>query len=185
MKKSESKDPKELFLEDLEFARLTDEELNEIRRGIDARSDLEAYKRNRQAHVAASEKNAEDSLLHRARSLTIGNIGGGGVEVSLRNEYNHLHIPLQPVEVIEYIEQLAAAIGVYVALKPKYDFASWRSWDHMDGDSFVRGSAPDLLGIKSVAHLKGAAPFQVENTKRDLGIDDDQNTEIIDETSNE
>lgn len=184
MKNLSDKDPRENFLEDIKFAKLTDEELDEIRRGIDARADLEAYKKTRESHAAATEKNAEDNTRHRSRSLTVGNLGGGGVEISLRNEFYHLHYPLQPVEVVEYIEQLAAAIGVYVYLQPKYDFASWRTWDRTESSRF-RGSAPDLLGINSVAHLKGSDPEHVEFTKRQLNLTDEHSVETVEETTNE
>lgn len=67
---------------------------------------------------------------NRARSISIGNAGGGVTEVTLRksNGDTTWHL-LQPVEVIELIHQLAANVGCHINLKPREDFASWRGWN--------------------------------------------------------
>ena len=39
-----------------------------------------------------------------------------------------LWTPLQPVEAIELIHQLAASVGCHINLQPRDDFSSWREW---------------------------------------------------------
>jgi hypothetical protein len=67
--------------------------------------------------------------LNRARSVTVGTCFGGTTELMMRgNDGSVLWTPMQPVEVIELIHQLAANVGCHIALKPRQDFASWRNW---------------------------------------------------------
>lgn len=74
------------------------------------------------------EANFESSL-NRARSVTVGTCFGGTTELMMRgNNGSVLWAPMQPVEVIELIHQLAANVGCHIALKPRHDFASWRNW---------------------------------------------------------
>lgn len=79
---------------------------------------------------------------NRSRSLTVGTAFGGTIEISMRGDYSSLYALLQPVEVVELIEQLAASAGLQVALRPKQDFASWRGWDSNVEDRYWIGSAP-------------------------------------------
>lgn len=79
---------------------------------------------------------------NRSRSLTVGTSFGGTIEVSMRGDYASLYALLQPVEVVELIEQLAASAGLQVALRPKQDFASWRGWNANVEDRYWIGSAP-------------------------------------------
>ena len=79
---------------------------------------------------------AEQSLanfktdINRARSISVGNAGGGVSEVSLRKiNGDAVYYFLQPVEVIELIHQLAANVGCHINLQPRDDFSSWRSWN--------------------------------------------------------
>jgi len=66
---------------------------------------------------------------NRARSISIGNAGGGVTEITLRKVNGETTWSLlQPVEVIELIHQLAANVGCHMSLKPREDFASWRGW---------------------------------------------------------
>ncbi len=66
--------------------------------------------------------------LNRARSVTVGTAFGGATEVMMRGNNTYLWAVMQPVEVVELINQLAANVGCHVALQPKKDFASWREW---------------------------------------------------------
>ena len=80
------------------------------------------------------EQNELDSLestRHRARSITVGTAFGGVVEVNLRSDYTYLYAQMQPIEAVEIIQQLAAGIGVEIAMRPKRDFASWRGWEEV------------------------------------------------------
>lgn len=71
-----------------------------------------------------------DNMSRRARSCTIGNAGGGVMELCLRTEkYGTIWYQFNPVEAVEMMGQLAAAAGVEMAVRPRKDFASWRPWD--------------------------------------------------------
>lgn len=91
---------------------------------------------------------------NRARSITIGTAFGGAIEVNMRGDYHSLWCILNPVEALEIVEQIAAAAGVQVAMKPKDDFSAWRGWDVNNVDYI---------------HWKGSAPWQIspENRKSD------------------
>ena len=69
------------------------------------------------------------SSLNRARSITVGTCFGGTTEIMMRgNDGTVLWSPMQPVEVIELIHQLAANVGCHIHLQPRKDFSSWRDW---------------------------------------------------------
>ena len=83
--------------------------------------------------------------LNRARSITVGTVGGGTAEIGMRcNDGRFVWYIMQPVEVIELIHQLAANVGCHINLTPRRDFSSWRDW---------RVSEEERL------HLNGHAPF--------------------------
>lgn len=83
--------------------------------------------------------------LYRARSVTVGTSFGGTTEMMMRrNDGTVVWAPLQPVEVIELIHQLAANVGCHLHLTPRRDFASWRSWQVTEEER---------------AHLNGFPPF--------------------------
>jgi hypothetical protein len=53
---------------------------------------------------------------------------------------------MQPVEVIEFVHQLAANIGCHLQLVPRKDFGAWRDWKyteaeltHYRGEQFLPG----------------------------------------------
>lgn len=106
----------------------------------------------------------------RARSLTIGNANGGIVEVALRGDYANLWFLLQPVEVVEVIQQLAAATGLEVAMRPKQDFSTWRGWDtSLPPSAHWLGSAPWQLSAEQREELEAA---KVKNIKAIEGTDE-------------
>lgn len=84
---------------------------------------------------------------NRARSFTVGTAFGGIIEVSMRGDYSNLWCILQPVEAVEFIEQLAAAAGLQVALRPKQDFSSWRGWEIDADDKYWVGAARWQLNL--------------------------------------
>jgi hypothetical protein len=67
----------------------------------------------------------------KARSITVGTAFGGVPEVVIRSDGATVHAQMQPTEVVELIEQLAAGIGVEIAMRPKQNFASWRGWEEV------------------------------------------------------
>lgn len=89
---------------------------------------------------------------NRARSFSVGTTTGGIVEVSMRADSANLWYLLHPVEVVEIMEQLAAAAGLQVALRPKQDFTTWRSWD---------------TTIPEFSHWLGASPMQMTDEQRE------------------
>ncbi len=98
----------------------------------------EIYEENELANLEANK--------YRARSFTVGTAFGGIIEVSMRGDYNHLWCLLQPVEAVEFIEQLAAAAGLQVATRPKQDFSTWRGWNVDTENRYWVGSAHWQLG---------------------------------------
>ena len=93
-------------------------------------------KKDKEWHDKMLDLNRKNSLKNqieenrtRARSFNVGTCFGGVTEISMRgNNSSYLWCPLQPVEVIELINQLAANIGCHIQIVPRQDFASWREW---------------------------------------------------------
>jgi hypothetical protein len=107
----------------------------------------------------------------RARSFSVGTTTGGIIEVSMRADVASLWYLLHPVEAVEIIEQLAAAAGLQVALRPKQDFTTWRSWD------------PTTPGC---THWLGAAPWQMTDEQREyLSQIKEKNIKVIEEKKEE
>lgn len=123
----------------------------------------EIYEQN---ELAALQQNQT-----RARSFAIGAASGGVIEVSMRGDYSNLWYLLQPVEAVEIINQLAAAAGVEVAMRPRQDFAAWRSWD---------------TSLPPSVHWMGAAPWQIdEEARQQLEAAKAKNIKAIEESQNE
>jgi hypothetical protein len=91
---------------------------------------------------------------NRSRSITVGTAFGGSVEVSMRGDYHQLWATLQPVEVVELIEQLASGVGLQVAMRPKQDFAAWRGWNVDEDNRYWAGAAPWQIEDMSYTHKK-------------------------------
>lgn len=82
----------------------------------------------------------------RANSFSIGTAGGGVIEVGLRGDFANLWYLIQPVESVEIIQQIAAAAGLEVAIRPRQDFASWRGWDtSLPASVFWMGASPNQI----------------------------------------
>ena len=88
---------------------------------------------------------------NRARSITVGTAFGGVVEVNMRSDAGSVYAQMQPTEAIELIEQLAAGVGVEIAMRPKQNFASWRGWEEVIGNN---------IPMNRIA-WKGAAAWQL------------------------
>lgn len=99
-----------------------------------------------------NELDSVNSIRHRARSITCGTAFGGIVEVQMRTENNFMYAQMQPTEAVELIEQLAAGIGVEIAMRPKVNFASWRGWEEV---------IDQRIGFDRIA-WKGAAAWQLD-----------------------
>jgi len=106
----------------------------------------------------------------RARSLSVGTCTGGLVEVNMRGDHSNLWYILHPVEAVEFMEQVAAACGIQIAMRPKQDFTTWRSWD---------------TTLPGTAHWLGAAPWQLSQEDRDnLTAIKEKNIKSIEESKN-
>ena len=89
--------------------------------------------------MSATSRNGD---LRRARSVLVGTCFGGTTEITMRGiDGSVLWSPLQPVEAIELIHQLAASVGCHINLQPRNDFASWRNW-RSDEDIAKRNGNP-------------------------------------------
>lgn len=119
--------------------------------------------KTRQQINKLAEENELACLLqtrNRARSISAGPSSGGIVEIVMRGDHSQLWYNISPVEAIEFMQQIAAAVGVEIAIRPRQDFAAWRSWDpNMPAATSWLGSAPWQLteeGRKSlIAHSLG------------------------------
>lgn len=89
---------------------------------------------------------ALDSNRNRAQSVSIGMSGSGTTEITMRGvDGTFLWNVYQPVQVTEFIHQLAASIGCHIHIQPRNDFGSWREWREP--------TEQELL------HLNGFPPF--------------------------
>lgn len=89
-------------------------------------------------HVETTKRGIEADK-HRARSVSVGHSGGGEVEIMMRGmSGDYLFNVYQPVEVIEFINQLSAAIGCHIHIKPREDFASYREWNEITDEQRIR-----------------------------------------------
>jgi len=89
----------------------------------------------------------------RGRSLTIGTAGGGVIELCIRGDFSSLWYQLTPTEAVELMGQLAASSGVEIVMRPRQDFASWRSWE---------------AGLPASVQWMGAAPWQLSDEERSV-----------------
>jgi hypothetical protein len=87
-------------------------------------------KKKKLASILAKQDVANfESSLNRARSVTVGTAFGGVTEITMRSQEGYVvWAPMQPVEIIELIHQLAANVGCHIHIQPRNDFSSWRDW---------------------------------------------------------
>lgn len=111
------------------------------------------------------------SSLNRARSVTVGTCFGGTTELMMRgNDGSVLWCPMQPVEVIELIHQLAANVGCHIALKPRDDFSSWREWRVSQAEKKHLNGHPPFVNDMAVFQKLGMTGF--DQTKAEQAIAD-------------
>jgi len=107
----------------------------------------------------------------RASSICVGNASGGIIEIVMRSNTDKMWHQMQPVEVVEFIRSLSESIGLEVALRPRNDFSSWRSWDMNNPDEISwMGSAPWQLSEEKrdkLKQIKGQNPYKVINSGDD------------------
>ena len=132
----------------------------------------EIYEENELANLESNK--------NRARSFTVGTAFGGIIEVSMRGDFHNLWCLLQPVEAVEFIEQIAAAAGLQVALRPKQDFASWRGWNVDTENKYWVGSAHWQLGDDDPARrLLNGTQVPEENFSQSQDEDKEEPKEVL------
>lgn len=108
-----------------------------------------------------------ESSLNRARSVTVGTCFGGTTELMMRgNDGSVLWTPMQPVEVIELIHQLAANVGCHIALAPRNDFSSWRDWRVSEAEKKHLQGHPPFVNDMAVFQRLGASGFDQEKAEK-------------------
>lgn len=116
------------------------------------------------------EENSYNSMMQnrtRARSISSGPTGGGSIEIAMRGDFGSMWIPLRPTEVVEFIEQLAASVGVEIAMRPKQNFSAWRSWhDDENASAYWKGSADWELAHQKEQRAFRNIEVEVELEKR-------------------
>ena len=107
-----------------------------------------------------------DANKNRAQAVSIGMSGSGTTEITMRGQDGKfLWNCYQPVQVTEFIHQLAASIGCHIHIQPRKDFASWREWREP--------SEQEKL------HLNGFPPFaeeMLDSTQIGLAPPQEQNS---------
>jgi len=100
---------------------ISQEEMEEILR----KANFERVRRQTQQQL----DNEMDALNNRARSVSVGTAFGGTIDLTMRRPDGVCtYAIIQPVEAIELIHSLAAAVGCHIHLQPRKDFSSWRIW---------------------------------------------------------
>ena len=132
--------------------------------------EVERAKRLRKVEAAIDLENLESSR-NRARAITVGTAFGGTTEILMRSDGGrHLWCAMQPVEVIELINQLAANVGCNIALKPRDDFASWRDWRVSDAEKkHLNGHVP-FANDMAVFQQLGASGYNDEEAKKIMAV---------------
>lgn len=102
---------------------------------------------------------SQNGDVNRARSFSVGTTFGGTTEVGMRtNDGTYVWVVMQPVEVIEFIHQLAANVGCHINLAPRRDFASWRDWKYTEAELAHYRGEQVLPGVGHPPHANDMAP---------------------------
>jgi len=100
----------------------------------------------------------------RAQSVSIGMSGSGTTEMTMRGEDGaFLWNVYQPVQVIEFIHQLAASIGCHIHIQPRQDFASYRGWQEPDEEEKLHLNGFPPFAKTKIGHEKVGLIKQNEN----------------------
>jgi len=130
---------------------------------------LEALEAERAVYEAEQAFRNLKSNASRARAITVGTAFGGTTEISIRGEGGDtLWCLMQPVEVIELINQLSANIGCHIHIQPRKDFSSWREWNLTEAEKLhYNGHVPfvnDMAPFNQVG-ITGADQALIERLK--------------------
>lgn len=110
-----------------------------------------------------------ESNFNRSKSITVGTSFGGTTEISMRgNGDRFLYCIMQPVEVIEFIHQLAANVGCHIAVKPRDDFSSWREWRISEAEKQHLQGHPPFVNDMAVFQRLGAVGFNQQEAEAEM-----------------
>lgn len=131
---------------------------------------VEHAQKSQELQAKINLENLESSY-NRARSFMVGTAFGGTTEIMMRGDGGrHLWCLMQPVEVIEFIHQLAANVGCNVEITPRKDFSSWRDWRVSEAEKkHLNGHAPFVNDMEVFQKL-GASGYDDEEAKRIMDI---------------
>lgn len=97
--------------------------------------------------------------IDRASAITVGTSFNGITEVMMRGPTFSLWCPMQPVEIIELIHQLAANVGCHIHIQPRRDFSSWRDWKYTEEElAHYRGNQSSKA-VGFAPHPNDMAPY--------------------------
>jgi len=124
----------------------------------------EFRERQQQQQLSALESNR-----NRAQSVSIGMSGSGTTEITMRGQDGtFLWNVYQPVQVTEFIHQLAASIGCHIHIQPRDDFGSWREWrEPSEAERLHLNGFPPYAGLQAgfqkIGHLPKAEDTEQEH----------------------
>jgi len=137
---------------------------------IENKLELDRLERIRKLEIELDLENRESNR-NRARSFSVGTAFGGTTEILMRGDGGrHLWCAMQPVEVIEFINQLAANVGCNAEIKPREDFASWRDWRVSEAEKKHLNGQPPFVNDMAVFQQLGASGFNDEEAKKIMDI---------------
>jgi len=132
--------------------------------------EVQRLEKLRQMEAEMDLENRESNR-NRARSITVGTAFGGTAEIMMRGDgAGHLWCVMQPCEVIELINQLAANVGCHIALKPRDDFASWRDWRVSEAEKKHLNRHVPFVNDMAVFQQLGASGYNDEEAKKIMDI---------------
>ena len=107
-----------------------------------------------------------DANRNRAQAVSIGMSGSGTTEITMRgDDGTFLWNVYQPVQVIEFIHQLAASIGCHIRVQPRKDFASWREWEEVTEEEKIHlNGFPPFAGQKIGCEKTGLLPQETNKS---------------------
>ena len=114
-----------------------------------------------------------DSNRNRAQSVSIGMSGSGTTEITMRSaDGTFLWNVYQPVQVTEFIHQLASSIGCHIHIQPRDDFGSWREWrEPSEAERLHLNGFPPFAGQQLGYQKVGLLPQQKNTEKENVAIE--------------
>lgn len=132
--------------------------------------EVDRIKKVRELDAKMDLENRESNY-NRARSITVGTAFGGTTEFIMRGDGGrHLWCLMQPVEVIEFIHQLASNVGCSAQITPRKDFSSWRDWRVSEAEKKHLNGHPPFVNDMAVYHQLGVSGYSDEESKRIMNI---------------